>query len=312
MPELTIISRDADVYAALLAERQLPNLTLATAASDVDSVQLDDIEILLSEPDLAQGFIQQCENLKWLQSTWAGNTPLIKLDKRDYQLTAVKGIFSAAMREFVFAYLLYFERNIAAFGHDQDNAQYHWPQPKTTSLAGKRLGVLGAGNIASGLVPVARSFDMHIVGANRSGQSEHEYDAVYSINDLENFTKALDYLVCILPDTPATENIVDANLLAMLPRHCVLINAGRGNAIDDNALIGALSTDKLKAAVLDVFRHEPLPQQHPFWSMDNVLITQHTAAVSDPKAVIDVFAENYLRWLANQPLKYQIEFERGY
>lgn len=302
---LTIISRDAEVYSALLADRQLPDLTVSICDQSADNVDLSRIEILLSEPNIAAQILPQCHQLKWMQSTWAGNTPLIQQTKKDYVLTGVKGIFGVAMREYVFAYLLYFERNIEAF-------EQRWTQPSVGTLKGKKLGILGAGSIASELVTVAKVFGMQVVGANRSGKSEHGYDAIYAIDRLSEFTPELDYLVSILPDTPDTHHLVNAEFLAQLPAHCVFINAGRGRTVDDHALINALNNQQLKAAVLDVFDIEPLPREHPYWRMANVYVTQHTAAISQPSAIVDVFAENYMRWRRQQPLKYKVDFTRGY
>jgi phosphoglycerate dehydrogenase-like enzyme len=305
MHKLTIISQDAEMYSALLAEKKLPDLTVSVAAKSTDEINLSSIKLLLSEPNIAAQILSQCDQLKWMQSTWAGNAPLINNPKKNYILTSVKGIFGVAIREYVFAYLLYFERNIAAFGQN-------WTQPCLGTLQGKRLGILGAGSIASELVEIAHAFGMRVIGANRSGNSNCDYDEIYAIDCVEAFTSDLDYLVCILPETPTTEHIVNSQFLAQLPSNCVIINAGRGATIDDDALIDALNANRLKAAVLDVFDQEPLPSGHPYWQMDNVYVTQHTAAISQPQAVIEVFAENYHRWRNQQPLKYCVDFTRGY
>lgn len=314
---LTIISRDAAIYSAVLANKQLPGLNIITATESVENVDLNKIEILLTEPGIAAEILEQCHNLRWLQSTWAGNTPLLAMAKKDYVLTGAKGIFGAAMREYVFAYLLYFERNIETFKRkalpsQEGQSPNYWTQPSIGTLKSKRLGILGAGSIASDLVSAARLFEMEIVGINRSGKSETNYDALYTIDNLCEFASRLDYLVCILPDTKETRHIVDARFLEHLPKDCVLINAGRGNSIDDSALINALNKQQLKAAVLDVFKQEPLPNAHPYWHMENVYITQHTAAISSPYAVCEVFAENYTRWRNDQALKHSIDFTRGY
>ncbi|MEE4203289.1 MAG: NAD(P)-dependent oxidoreductase, partial [Halieaceae bacterium] len=227
-----------------------------------------------------------------------------------------KGIFGPLMREYVTAYLLHFSRAVDAFhpriGTPNTQRPIRWDPPAVDTLQGKCVGVLGAGSIASSLIDVARCFNFKIIGLTRSGQSEADFDALYSEDERLAMASACDYLVSLLPDTNATRHFIDAELLAALPSHCVLINAGRGATVDDDALLAALDNGQLKAAVLDVFNEEPLPSDHPYWHHPRVWVTQHTAALSDPKDVTGVFAENYRRWISGDTLVYRIDFDRGY
>jgi phosphoglycerate dehydrogenase-like enzyme len=105
---------------------------------------------------------------------------------------------------------------------------------------------------------------------------------------------------------------VDERVLAALPSRAIFINVGRGNAVDEAALANALSERKLAAAVLDVFDQEPLPKEHPFWSTPNLYMTYHTSAISYPEDLTRVFLENYHLYLEGKPLKYVVDFEKGY
>jgi phosphoglycerate dehydrogenase-like enzyme len=126
------------------------------------------------------------------------------------------------------------------------------------------------------------------------------------------FATGLDYLVVVLPRTNDTNKIVDVNLLNALPSHAVMINVGRGNAVDESALVEALTQGNIAGAVLDVTEQEPLPEDHPFWTTPNLLLTFHTSAISYPEDITKVFIENYLLYIEGKPLKYQVDFERGY
>jgi phosphoglycerate dehydrogenase-like enzyme len=121
------------------------------------------------------------------------------------------------------------------------------------------------------------------------------------------FATGLDYLVCVLPKTEGTNKIVDENLLTALPPHAIFINVGRGNAVNESALV-----NKIAGAVLDVTEKEPLPEDHPFWGTPNLLLTFHTSAISYPEDITKLFTENYLLYIEGKPLKYQVDFERGY
>lgn len=309
--ELTILSRDADVLRRLVETHALAGLTITQCDSDLSKLNPEHVQVLLGDPNLAADIVPQCHHLTWCQSTWAGNTPLLALDKTDYRLTGVKGIFGEQMREYVFAYLLYFARNIETF-----NAQQHrpplWNEASTTRLAGKTLGILGAGSIARAVAPVAHAFGMRVIGLKRNGESEAGFDAIYPPSGLTDFAAQCQAVVNLLPDTPETENTIDSAFLNALPDDAILINAGRGSAIAEDALIGALDRGKLRAAVLDVFREEPLPDTHPFWDHPNIYVTAHTAAISRPEDVVAVFIDNARRFQTGQALHYQFEFERGY
>ena len=125
------------------------------------------------------------------------------------------------------------------------------------------------------------------------------------------FAQGLDYLVALLPDTPATSGMVDQQLLTALNPGAVFVNAGRANCVDDDALIGALQDGELSAAVLDVVHTEPLPDDDPLWRIENLYITSHTAAPTPDNSVVALFVENYRRYLDGAPLHHLINFDRG-
>lgn len=313
---MAILSRDAEAYRAALSTHTLRGLELGQTASCARDLDPEGVEILIADPDLAAPVVAEFGDLVWLQSTWAGNTPLVDAGRRDYQLTGVKGIFGHLMREYVAAYLLHFSRAVDRFhpriGTPDATKPIAWDPPAVGTLKGKRVGVLGAGSIGTALVDLARCFEFQIIGLTRSGHSTGEFDAVYAAADKLAMASQCDFLVSLLPDTPATRHFIDAALLSALPTHCVLINAGRGGNIDDSALLAALDRGTIKAAVLDVFDEEPLPSDHPYWQHPRVWITQHTAALSNPADVVNVFADNYRRWISGEPLDYLIDFDEGY
>jgi phosphoglycerate dehydrogenase-like enzyme len=105
---------------------------------------------------------------------------------------------------------------------------------------------------------------------------------------------------------------VNSEVLDALPAHAILINVGRGNAVDSSALIEALNDNKLAAAVLDVTDPEPLPEDHPFWGTPNLFLTFHTSAISYPEDMVNLFVENYKLYIEGKSLNHQVDFERGY
>jgi len=214
------------------------------------------------------------------------------------------------MSEYVFGYLLFLEKRML----DRIQAQQirDWRRTEAGVLRGKTLGLLGVGSIGAHLAGTAKHFSMMVKGFTRSSENSPQVDQYFHGDQLLEFSTGLDYLVVILPRTAHTNKIVDEAVLNALPRHAILINVGRGNVVDEPALAKALNEGRLAAAVLDVFDQEPLPKEHPFWSTPNLYMTYHTSAISYPEDITKVFIENYLLYIAGKPLKYVVDFERGY
>lgn len=312
MPKLFLLSRDADEYKKLIATAQLPDLEFAT--------EPDEADIVLGEPKLIRDTLPLLSMLKWVQSIYAGVEPLVDpAQRRDYILTNARGVFGQLMSEYVFGYLLFHEKKI--LDRIQMQQAKKWQRPESGVLRGKTIGLLGVGSIGAHLAGTAKHFGLNVRGFTRASETSAQVDqyfhpspqpSPYGRGGLIEFAEGLDYLVCVLPRTNDTNKIVDEKLLDALPRHAILINVGRGNAVDESALVHALNEGKLAAAVLDVFEKEPLPEDHPFWRTPNLYMTFHTSAISYPEDITSLFVENYKLYIEGKPLKYVVDFERGY
>ncbi|MEI6291369.1 MAG: D-2-hydroxyacid dehydrogenase [Chloroflexota bacterium] len=271
----------------------------------------ENAEIIFGEPSLIKDVLQTVKNIKWVQATWAGVEPLLGKDMRkDYILTNARGVFGGLMSEYVFGYLLFRERRILERLKNQTNSI--WDHSLTGSLRGKSLGLLGVGSIGSHIAKTGKHFGMKIRGYTFSSENCMFVDHYFHGRDIYDFAEGLDVLVSVLPNTQKTKKIVDSRLLEKLTAESVFINAGRGSAVDERALILALNTGKLGAAILDVFEQEPLPKEHPFWKTKNLIISSHSAAPSFPGDLCDLFINNYFDYLQGKPLKYVVDFEKAY
>ncbi len=254
--------------------------------------------------------LPQLPAVKWVQSSWAGVTPLIAGKRRDYVLTGVKDVFGPQMSEYVIGYLLAHELRILE--RTEKQKRHEWFKGFSRTLHGKRLGIMGTGSIGRYIATKAILLDMQVIGLSRSGKPVTPFQKVMPATQLHDFLADLDYLVAILPDTPDTETLLDAKAFEALPDHAYLINIGRSNVIDDAALIDALENKKLSGATLDVFDEEPVPEDSALWDARNLNITAHIAAVSLPSLIVPIFVDNYRRYVNDQPLHYVIDFETGY
>ena len=267
-------------------------------------------EILLGNPGMIAEIMDDLPDVRWIQSTWAGVTPLIEHERRDYQLTGVKGIFGPQMSEYVLGYLLAHELKITQRAKAQANREWH--DGHSGMLVGKRLGIMGTGSIGSHIARTARAFNMSVAGLSRSGRAAEGFDRVFAVDRIDEFLPRCDHLVATLPQTVETNRLLDTSALSLLPDTAVFVNVGRSNVVDDDGLVEVLNSGRLAGAVLDVFDEEPLPADSPLWGAPNLAITAHIAAVSHPSLIVPIFLNNYRRFIAGQPLRYLVDFAAGY
>ena len=193
------------------------------------------------------------------------------------------------------------DRHIVNPGHVWD--------PTCPPLARERpVTILGMGALGSACATALRALNFPVTGWSRTAKPG-------SLHGEDGLTQALStarILVTLLPKTPETENLINARTLALLPEGAVILNPGRGPLIDDEALLAALDTGHIGHATLDVFRVEPLPQDHPFWSHPRVTVTPHIAADTRAITASKVIAENIRRGEAGESLLHLVDRARGY
>lgn len=312
MNRLLILTTDADDYSSLLRDSHLHDLEILSCSRAEDAREIvHNCTIVLGEPAMVATVLGHASSLRWVQSTFAGIEPLCEKGlRRDYILTGVKGIFGPLMSEYVFAYVLALERHLFETRENQQNKS--WVDMPFRTLRILTMGVCGLGSVGERIAKTAAHFGMRVLGFKRAPASCPYVEKVYTGSSLGEFLESLDYLVLALPRTPDTNRLIDSAALSKMKPSAVLINVGRGNAIVESDLVNALRDGTIRAAVLDVFEHEPLPPDSPLWELPNAFITPHNSAPSFPEDIVQVFCDNYRRFLENQPLHYVVDFERGY
>jgi len=315
MHQLLILSRLAREYSDIIEAARLPELAISSSVDPADAAATGpSFDLALGDPALLRRAMPRLTTVHWVQSTWAGVEPLLDPSlRRDYILTNARGVFGPQMAEYVFAYLLARERKIFEKQASQDAGR--WDPAPPTRLRGKQIGLLGVGTIGAALAGTAKHFGMRVKGYTRASEDSADVDQYFHGSLAEAgaaFASELDYLVSVMPATAATRHVVGEALLRALPPRAVFVNPGRGGTVDEAALADALQQGRLAGAVLDVFETEPLPADHVFWRLPNVHITSHTAAMSAPADIAPIFIDNYHRLLRGEPLRYRVDFERGY
>lgn len=310
-PGVLILDSDASDYLPLLEGLASQGTELVTADSArTAGAAWSGQPVVLGQPDLVAAVLADLPDVCWVQSTWAGVTPLLQARRRDFLLTGVKEVFGPQMAEYVLGVLLARELKLAERRRQQDRRNW-WPAD-SGSLQGKTLGIMGTGSIGRCIAARAAAFGLRVIGCNRSGDSAEGFERMFPVSRLDEFLPLADYLVSVLPATPETEGLLDTPAFAAMRRGCLLVNVGRGNVIDEAALSVALRQGEIAGAVLDVFRQEPLPVESPLWDTPGLTVTAHVAAKSHPPEIARIFIDNYNRYVSGEPLLYPIDFERGY
>jgi phosphoglycerate dehydrogenase-like enzyme len=260
--------------------------------------------------------LDNAPRLKFIQSVSAGydQYPLTALKQQGIRLTSARGVNRNAVSEHVMAHILTFTRHIHIA---RDNQRRHFwrgmlanPSQREDELGGKAMLIIGLGAIGSRVARLAKAFDMRVIATKRNpATAEGPIDEVHPPNRLPELLPRADFVVLTCPLTPETENLIDRQALALMKSSAYLINVARGRCVDEPTLLEALHSGSIAGAGIDHFWDEPLPEDSPFWDMENVLITPHSGgetALYEEK-VIDILLENLQRlWRGQQELRNQV------
>ncbi|MFQ5438902.1 MAG: NAD(P)-dependent oxidoreductase, partial [Paracoccaceae bacterium] len=176
----------------------------------------------------------------------------------------------------------------------------------------RTVGILGLGELGRRSARYLLAAGFNVCGWSRRLKSEPGVACYSGETGLKEVLGRSDYLVLLLPLTEETEGILGGENLAMLPKGAVVLNPGRGSLIRDEALLDALGDGRLRHAVLDVFRTEPLAPGHPYWAHPRVTVTPHIASATRPETASDTIAENIRRGEAGEPFLYLVDRGAGY
>jgi phosphoglycerate dehydrogenase-like enzyme len=302
---------------------------LSRLPKNIDSLITEDFEKLKSAvPDadalLYAGFsdalvrvLPLAVRVQWIHSLWTGVEGILIADmlKHPAILTNGRGAFRWPLADWVAAAMLFFAFDLGRVIRQQEKRV--WQPFISTSLEGRSLGIIGYGSIGRAAAVRARSFGMKIAAVRRRPElleGDPLVDHGYAPGEIKELMAVSDYLLLATPLTAQTRGLIgEAELAAMKPS-AVLINAGRGPVIDEGALIRALESERIRGAALDVFEKEPLPVEHPFWQMPNVLVSPHTADRVEGflAPAFECFFENLDRFLRGEPLLNVVDKLAGY
>jgi len=188
----------------------------------------------------------------------------------------------------------------------------HWEQVVPPLATERSVVVLGLGALGAACATTLASLGFQVTGWSRTPKDIPGITCESGADGLRRALARAEILTTILPNTPETTNVLNAETLALMPRGAVILNPGRGTLIDDGALLAALDSGQIAQATLDVFRVEPLPAEHPYWAHPKVTVTPHIAAETRPGTAAQVIAENVRRFEASEAPLHLVDRTRGY
>ncbi len=259
------------------------------------------------------GVFKEYPNIKCIASMGAGVDHIL----RDPELPASATItkledpnLTRDMGLFVVALVLNHLRNLTV--HKLNQQQHNWSRKRYLTTENTTIGIMGMGTLGAHVAAELTKLGFTVNGWARTAKQLADVKVYKGEKELDSFLAKSDILICLLPLTPQTENILNEQTLSKLPKNAFVINVARGKHLVDEDLIALLDSGHLAGASLDVFREEPLPKDHPFWSHPKINITPHIASVTDPASAVTQILDNYDRLQKGEPLKNIVSPELGY
>lgn len=260
------------------------------------------------------GVLPAMPRLRWAQAVTAGVEHWLAMPDLPpgLTLTCARGTHTQSMPENIIGALFHVAKPYAQAVENQKAGK--WVHTVAQPLTGKTLGILGLGAVGREVARIATALGMRVVGTRRRPEPEPDVAEVLPPERTDEVLAQSDFVLLLLPATPETESMIDAGRLARMKPTAWLLNFGRGHLINDDDLIAAAKEKKIAGAVLDVFRQEPLPADHPFWRADGIIVLPHIGGPHPQRDrfVAKLFVDNLGRFLDGRPLREVVDRAVGY
>ena len=259
------------------------------------------------------GELKTYPNLKIIFSVGAGIDHLASDPELPRHIPLVRMVepgLTAGMSEYVVMAVLYHRRFMIEYGLQRRDEK--WAEIPQVGAEDRTVGIMGLGVLGCDAAEKLKPFGFTLAGWSRSPKDVPGVTCYHGEAGLKAFLAATDVLVCLLPLTAETANILNAQTFAALPRGAAVINVARGGHQVEDDLLAALDSGQLSGATLDVFREEPLPAGHPLWQHPRVLMTPHAASMTIPKSAAKAVVDNIRRFEAGEPLTDVVDLDKGY
>src|ERR1700683_1185298 len=308
MTKVLIIDIHAETYRGRLRE-QFPQLQFALFHSAAEaSGDLSDIDALICFGiGVEDSILRRATRLKWIQSLATGVDHFLRCPslKPEVLITSGRGIHGPAMREQVLYLMMGVSRDVARQVEDK-NARV-WQRRVCGTLDGKTAVIVGVGVVGIAIGEALKALGMTVIGVTRTPRAIAGFDDMMSTDRLAEAGRRADYLINVLPADAANLGIFSAEVIAAMKPTAYFINGGRGQTVDEAALVAALRAGRIAGAGLDVFQQAPLPPDSPFWDLPNVFITPNVGGyiVEYEEQIMPLVIDNMRLFLAGRQSEMQ-------
>lgn len=322
MPSLKLVVISQPNLPSLALLKQLPDNVDLTVGANIDEVRdaAADADVLMSGMgggDVFRKVFPQAKSLRWVHSLSAGVEGIItpELIASPVPLTNARGVFAESLGEFVIAAALFFAKDLRRMLRSQTEGK--WDQFDVEVLYRQSMGIVGYGEIGRAAARRAKALGMKVYATRRRPELSKDdplVDESFTPDRRAEMIAKSDYVVVAAALTPESRGLVGEKEIAAMKPTGVIMNVGRGPVIDEAAMVKALQEKRIRGAALDVFDKEPLPPGHPFWTLDNVLLSPHTADHTEGwlEDATRFFVENFHRFAKNEPLQNIVDKKAGY
>jgi Phosphoglycerate dehydrogenase and related dehydrogenases len=312
MKILSSIKISDDLLKKLLAIRPGAQIVQVRDFTEADP----EADVLLTYGwDIKKDTIDLYPSLKWIQTLSAGvdMLPLDRLVSRGVMLANVKGAHKIQMAEHVIWSILMLLRQGNTFVSQQEQKIFS-VNPKISEMYGKSVCIVGAGTIGKEIAKRCGAFGMTVYGVSLHGGQDQAFARIVTPEEMPGILSVSDVVVIVLPLTSETKDFVNADFIHQMKDGARFVNVARGQVVDEDALIEALKSKKIAAAALDVFRKEPLPEDSPFWELDNVFLTPHIGGrtIQTSERMWEVFQTNLVKYPDPGQMINIIDYMAGY
>lgn len=304
--------QQADVYKSLL-EKSLPDADLLICHNEEElRGTISQAEIAFVSYILPVSFFERAGNLRWVQVMAAGVENFVRHADRleNVVLTRMVGVDAPYMAEYVLAYMLHLSQKIDRVLKAQRGKR--WDPFVMELIQKKTCGIMGLGTIGQVVAKKAKDVSMRVISWDAVPRNVPFVDREYEVEKMKDFLRESDYVVLMLPATPATYNLVGRAAFKAMKKQAYLINICRGHVLDEVALVEALKQGQIAGAVLDVVKQEPLPPNSELWDCPNLIVSPHISGPALPKDMAEFFKMNFLKYLRGEPLQGVVDLARGY
>lgn len=288
--------------------KELPDEKIFHYGEDFNQEAVESIILWKHQP----GILEEFPNLKWVSSLGAGVDHIMSDPSLRDEITITRIVdptLVSSMRKYLLAAVLNYHKSFISYYQCKEKREWDWTIIPEQKL---EIGIMGLGQLGKDIAIYLCDLGFNVYGFSRTLKNIEGVACFHGNDSLNNFLQQINCLICLLPLTPETTDILNLDLFKQMKHPSWVINVGRGGHLNENDLIQAIDNGWVAGACLDVFKHEPLPHTHAFWSYPEILITPHIASITNQYNAAIEFAKNFKRMKEGKALNHLVKRDRGY